>query len=141
MPVFLRRWHGDIPTSPRINLFQRILLIGDGSAAQTTFGCYLFRVAYKLADGRNDAIRQIGVSEVTYYRWRQELGGAAHPVGRPAGTQLPPEQFRIRRYVPATTAQFLVNSLSRATRPFGSFTLLMRYSNSRPLCGSCLVTS
>src|SRR6266487_693338 len=28
MPVFLRRWHGDIPTSPRINLFQRILLIG-----------------------------------------------------------------------------------------------------------------
>src|SRR5258708_13222001 len=85
MPVFLRRWHGDIPTSPRINLFQQILLIGDGSAAQTTFGCYLFRVAYKLADGRNDAIRQIGVSEVTYYRWRQEFGGAAHPVGRPGG--------------------------------------------------------
>ena len=22
-----------------------------------------------------DAIRQIGVSEVTYYRWRQEFGG------------------------------------------------------------------
>ncbi len=22
-----------------------------------------------------DAIRRIGVSEVTYYRWRQELGG------------------------------------------------------------------
>jgi len=38
MPVFLRRWHGDIPTSPRINLFQRILLIGDGSAARTAFG-------------------------------------------------------------------------------------------------------
>src|SRR6266481_9287502 len=49
MPVFLRRWHGDIPTSPRINLFQRILLIGDGSAARTAFGYYLFRVAYKLA--------------------------------------------------------------------------------------------
>jgi len=30
-------------------LFQRILLIGDGSAARTAFGCYLFRVAYKLA--------------------------------------------------------------------------------------------
>jgi transposase-like protein len=28
-------------------------------------------------DGQNiaDAIRQIGVSEVTYYRWRQEFGG------------------------------------------------------------------
>src|SRR6266536_200884 len=36
-------------TSPRINLFQRILLIGDGSAARTAFGCYLFRIAYKLA--------------------------------------------------------------------------------------------
>jgi Transposase len=29
------------------------------------------------AQGQNmvDAIRQIGVSEVTYYRWRQEFGG------------------------------------------------------------------
>src|SRR5262249_28887567 len=34
--------------------------------------------------------------------------------------------------------QSLVNSLSPATRSCGSFTLLMRYSNSRPLCGSCL---
>ncbi len=25
--------------------------------------------------GVADAIRQIGVSEVTYYRWRQEFGG------------------------------------------------------------------
>ncbi len=86
MPVFLRRWHGDIPTSPRINLFQRILLIGDGSAARTAFGCYLFRVAYKLADGRNDAIRQIGVSEVTYYRWRQEFGGLPQSQGGPERT-------------------------------------------------------
>ncbi len=30
------------------------------------------------SQGQNmvDAIRQIGVSEVTYYRWRQEFGGA-----------------------------------------------------------------
>jgi transposase-like protein len=30
-----------------------------------------------LSQGQNmaDAIRQIGVSEVTYYRWRQEFGG------------------------------------------------------------------
>jgi transposase-like protein len=30
-----------------------------------------------VSQGQNvsDAIRQIGVSEVTYYRWRQEYGG------------------------------------------------------------------
>ena len=30
-----------------------------------------------VSPGQNmmDAIRQIGVSEVTYYRWRQEFGG------------------------------------------------------------------
>jgi putative transposase len=30
-----------------------------------------------VSQGQNmvDAIRQIGVSEVTYYRWRQEFGG------------------------------------------------------------------
>jgi putative transposase len=30
-----------------------------------------------ISQGQNiaDAIRQIGVSEVTYYRWRQEFGG------------------------------------------------------------------
>jgi putative transposase len=26
-------------------------------------------------NGVSDAIRQIGISEVTYYRWRQEFGG------------------------------------------------------------------
>ena len=34
-----------------------------------------------VSQGQNmsDAIRQIGVSEVTYYRWRQEFGGAPDP--------------------------------------------------------------
>ena len=32
--------------------------------------CWSHRVRISL-----DAIRQIGVSEVTYYRWRQEYGG------------------------------------------------------------------
>jgi putative transposase len=32
---------------------------------------FLFRRGQNIAD----AIRQIGVSEVTYYRWRQEFGG------------------------------------------------------------------
>ena len=37
----------------------------------------LRQVDVLLSQGQNivDAIRQIGVSEVTYYRWRQEFGG------------------------------------------------------------------
>ncbi len=37
----------------------------------------LRQVDVMVSQGQNiaDAIRQIGVSEVTYYRWRQEYGG------------------------------------------------------------------
>ena len=37
----------------------------------------LRQVDVLVSQGQNiaDAIRRIGVSEVTYYRWRQELGG------------------------------------------------------------------
>ena len=37
----------------------------------------LRQVDVPVSQGKNvvDAIRQIGVSEVTYYRWRQEFGG------------------------------------------------------------------
>ena len=37
----------------------------------------LRQVDVHVSQGQNiaDAIRQIGVSEVTYYRWRQEYGG------------------------------------------------------------------
>ena len=37
----------------------------------------LRKVDVLVSQGHNiaDAIRQIGVSEVTYYRWRQEFGG------------------------------------------------------------------
>jgi putative transposase len=37
----------------------------------------LRQVDVLISQGQNvaDAIRQIGVSEVTYYRWRQEFGG------------------------------------------------------------------
>ena len=37
----------------------------------------LRQVDVLVSQGRNiaDAIREIGVSEVTYYRWRQEYGG------------------------------------------------------------------
>ena len=38
----------------------------------------LRQVDVLVSQGQNiaDAIRQIGVSEVTYYRWRQEFGGS-----------------------------------------------------------------
>jgi transposase-like protein len=37
----------------------------------------LRQVDVLISQGQNiaDAIRQIGVSEVTYYRWRREFGG------------------------------------------------------------------
>src|SRR5262249_37769566 len=38
-------------------------------------------------------------------------------------------------------AYALVSSRSPAIRSYSSFALLMRYSYSRPLCGSCLITS
>src|ERR1044071_2156225 len=40
-------------------------------------GAKLRQVDVLVSQGQNiaDAIRQIGVSEVTYYRWRQEFGG------------------------------------------------------------------
>ena len=40
-----------------------------------------------LSQGQNmaDAIRQIGVGEVTYYRWRQEFGGLDRASEAPEG--------------------------------------------------------
>jgi transposase-like protein len=44
----------------------------------------LRQVDVLVSQGQNmvDAIRQIGVSEVTYYRWRQEFGGLKTQVKR-----------------------------------------------------------
>jgi transposase-like protein len=45
-----------------------------------------------------DAIRQIGVTEVTYYRWRQEFGGLkSDQINRPI--DLEAENARLRRAV------------------------------------------
>ena len=43
----------------------------------------LRQVDVLVSQGQNmvDAIRQTGVSEVTYYRWRQEFGGAEDRAG------------------------------------------------------------
>src|SRR4051812_9130537 len=61
------------------------------------------------SQGQNiaDAIRQIGVSEVTYYRWRQEYGGLkADQVKRLK--QLEQENSRLRRAVSDLTLDKLI---------------------------------
>ena len=61
----------------------------------------LRQVDVLVSQGQNiaDAIRQIGVSEVTYYRWRQEYGGLkADQVKRLK--ELEQENSRLRRESP-----------------------------------------
>jgi putative transposase len=54
-----------------------------------------------------DAIRSIGVSEVTYYRWRQEFGGLkSNQVKRLK--QLEAENSRLRRAVSDLTLDKLI---------------------------------
>ena len=54
-----------------------------------------------------DAIRQIGVSEVTYYRWRQEFGGLkTEQIKRLKGLEL--ENGRLRRVVSDLTLDKLI---------------------------------
>ena len=57
--------------------------------------------------GITDAIRQIGVSEVTYYRWRQEFGGLkSNQVKRLK--DLETENTRLRRAVSDLTIDKLI---------------------------------
>ena len=61
----------------------------------------------QVGKGIADAIRQIGVSEVTYYRWRQEYGGLkADQVKRLK--QLEQENSRLRRAVSDLTLDKLI---------------------------------
>ena len=54
-----------------------------------------------------DAIRQIGVSEVTYYRWRQEFGGLkTEQVKRLKDLEL--ENSRLRKAVSDLTLDKLI---------------------------------
>ena len=69
----------------------------------------LRQVDVVVSQGQNiaDAIRQIGVSEVTYYRWRQEHGGLkADQVKRLK--QLEQENSRLRRAVSDLTLDKLI---------------------------------
>jgi len=69
----------------------------------------LRQVDVLVSQGRNvaDAIRQIGVSEVTYYRWRQEYGGLkTEQVKRLK--ELETENARLRRAVSDLTLDKLI---------------------------------
>ena len=62
-----------------------------------------------VSQGQNmvDAIRQIGVSEVTYYRWRQEFGGLkSEQVKRLKDLEL--ENSRLRKAVSDLTLDKLI---------------------------------
>ena len=69
----------------------------------------LRQVDVLVSQGQNivDAIRQIGVSEVTYYRWRQEYGGLkTEQVKRLK--ELEQENTRLRRAVSDLTLDKLI---------------------------------
>ena len=75
----------------------------------------LRQVDVLVSQGQNiaDAIRQIGVSEVTYYRWRQEFGGLkTEQVKRLK--ELETENSRLRKAVSDLTLDKLI--LQEATR-------------------------
>lgn len=69
----------------------------------------LRQVDVLVSQGQNiaDAIRQIGVSEVTYYRWRQEFGGLkTEQVKRLK--ELETENIRLRKAVSDLTLDKLI---------------------------------
>ena len=69
----------------------------------------LRQVDVLVSQGHNiaDAIRQIGVSEVTYYRWRQEYGGLkTEQVKRLK--ELEQEKARLRRAISDLTLDKLI---------------------------------
>ena len=75
----------------------------------------LRQVDVLVSQGQNiaDAIRRIGVSEVTYYRWRQEFGGLkTEQVKRLK--ELETENSRLRKAVSDLTLDKLI--LQEATR-------------------------
>jgi putative transposase len=60
-----------------------------------------------VSQGQTDAIRQIGVSEVTYYRWRQEYGGLKTDQVKRL-KELEQENSRLRRAVSDLTLDKLI---------------------------------
>src|SRR5262249_24333321 len=72
----------------------------------------LRQVDVLVSQGQNmvDAIRQIGVSEVTYYRWRQEFGGLkTEQVKRLKDLEL--ENSRLRKAVSDLTLDVILRGI------------------------------
>lgn len=69
----------------------------------------LRQVDVLVSQGQNvaDAIRQIGVTEVTYYRWRQEFGGLKRDQVKRL-KDLETENARLRRAVSDLTLDKLI---------------------------------
>jgi transposase-like protein len=69
----------------------------------------LRQVDVLVSQGQNiaDAIRQIGVSEVTYYRWRQEFGGLKSDQVKRL-KELETENSRLRKAVSDLTLDKLI---------------------------------
>ena len=69
----------------------------------------LRQVDVHVSQGQNiaDAIRQIGVSEVTYYRWRQEYGGLKSDQVKRL-KELETENSRLRKAVSDLTLDKLI---------------------------------
>jgi hypothetical protein len=76
-----------------------------------------------------DAIRQIGVSEVTYYRWRQEFGGLkTEQVKRLKDLEL--ENSRLRKAVSDLTLDKLIlQEAGETSKPRASPTLIVGCRN------------
>ncbi len=69
----------------------------------------LRQVDVLVSQGQNiaDAVRQIGVSEVTYYRWRQEYGGLKTDQVKRL-KELEQENSRLRRAISDLTLDKLI---------------------------------
>ena len=69
----------------------------------------LRQVDVLVSQGRSvaDAIRSIGVTEVTYYRWRQEFGGLKSDQVKRL-KELETENLRLRKAVAALTLDKLI---------------------------------
>ena len=79
----------------------------DTSLKRSSRSCGRSIVLVSQGQNRVDAIRQIGVSEVTYYRWRQEFGGLkTEQVKRLKDLEL--ENSRLRKAVSDLTLDKLI---------------------------------
>ena len=80
-----------------------------------------------------EAIRSIGISEVTYYRWRQEFGGLKSDQVKRL-KELETENTRLRRAVSDLTLDKLILQAPRVAAPVSSmFAACCRFRSAVPV--------